>query len=119
MGREISLYLMNYFTLSFAEIEQAASRGRELLADKKGAELVSSQVLARALIKTHVLAVAHDISLLSSLRQSKANQGYLSLFQIAREKLLHDENFWNELLQGKLSHPPLAAMLDSIDQNFS
>jgi Zn-dependent protease with chaperone function len=46
-----SFQFLNFFGWCFGETEQAASRARELLADKKAAELTTAQTAAHALVR--------------------------------------------------------------------
>ncbi|MBI5771840.1 MAG: M48 family metallopeptidase [Verrucomicrobia bacterium] len=116
-----SCQLLNFFGWSFAQTEQETSRQRELLADKKAAELTSPAIAARALVKIHVLIEAFQRQLHDTVTGGTASPLEVSLRSVVRAKLLPQPEFWTELFDKAAphpldSHPTLLVRLASLGQ---
>jgi Zn-dependent protease with chaperone function len=116
-----SFQFLNFFSWSFAETEGVASRQRELLADQKGASLVSPQTTARALVKFHALVEGFKHGIQAAIHDPAQNPVELPLRSIIREKLIPDAEFWTQLFEQKSphpldSHPALRVRLESLGQ---
>lgn len=122
-----SFYLLQLFSMAFSEVEKEASRQRELLADKKGAEATSVEVASKALVKIHVLSEAYNAYFLKNIGTASGQEvlsGQSSLYDFAKENLFGTPNFWKNLLGIKTSHPmdshpPLGARLESLGFQIS
>ncbi len=115
------LQFLSFFNLSFARTEQAMSRQRELLADRKAAELTSPSTMARALVKFEVLTEAYRLGIAEASRNRTGDSISLPFHALIREKLIPRPGFWTELFQKKAqhpldSHPTLQLRLDSLGQ---
>ena len=100
-----SFQLLNFFAWTFGETEQAASRTRELMADKKGSELTSNRIAARALLKFQIAAEAFARGLKDAIRDKAANPLDIPMQAIVREQLAKETDFWSHLFERKLPHP--------------
>ena len=119
-----SFQFLSYFTWCFDETEQAASRDRELLADRKGAELTTPQTAAHALVRFQVAAEAFQRGLQSALKNRAQNPLDIPLQSIVQEQLATETAFWTQLFEKKLphpldSHPPLHVRLEALGQTMS
>jgi Zn-dependent protease with chaperone function len=119
-----SFQFLSFFSWSFAETEGAASRKRELLADQKGASLVSPQVAARALVKFHALVEGFKHGFQAAIHDPAQNPLELPLRSIIREKLVPNAEFWTQLFEQKLphpldSHPALRVRLEALGQQVT
>ncbi len=99
-----------------------ASRDRELLADKKGAQLVSSRVAARALVKTHILSMAYQHSI-SQYAQMNSEERLESL-DVVGKSLLSDDKVRESIFETSTSHPldshpPLTVRLQNLCENIT
>jgi hypothetical protein len=115
---------LSFFSWSFAETTGEASRKRELLADQKGASLVSPQVTARALVKFHALVEGFKHGIQAAVHDPTQNPLELPLRSIIREKLVPKTEFWTQLFEQKLphpldSHPALRVRLESLGQQIT
>lgn len=100
-----SFQLLNFFGWSFAQTEQETSRQRELLADKKAAELTSPAIAARALVKIHVLIEAFQQQLHDTVTGATASPLEVSLLSVVRAKLAPKPEFWTGLFEKQAPHP--------------
>jgi Zn-dependent protease with chaperone function len=119
-----SFQFLNFFNWCFNETEQAASRARELLADKKSAELATPQTAARALVRFQVAAEAFGRGFQSAIKNRTGNPLDIPLRTIVREQLAAEPAFWAHLFEQKLphpldSHPPLQVRLEALGQTMS
>jgi Zn-dependent protease with chaperone function len=100
-----SLQSLNFFSWCFGATEQENSRQRELLADRKAAELTSPEITARALVKFHIVNEAFQFGFAEALRQKTGNPLDLPLPALIRDQLLPKDSFWSELFEKKSPHP--------------
>ena len=116
-----SFQFLNFFSWCFGETERAASRERELLADRKAAELTSPKIAAEALIRLQVAAEAFQLGLKEAMKNPSKNPLDLPLQNIVLEKLAPETAFWQQLFEKKLphpldTHPTLLVRLESLGQ---
>ncbi|GEM_PF-802329 len=119
-----SLQLLRFFTICFAETEQAASRRREFLADQHSAALTSAETVARALIRVDVFSAAFEIALEEAVRNQGCSPLEAPLRAVVANRLIPEKAFWKNLFQARQahpldSHPSLQARLDALNQKVS
>lgn len=119
-----SLQFLHFFGWRFGETEQAASRSRELLADRKAAELTSPQTAAKALVRFQVATEAFHRGLVDAMKGGTENPLNIPLQTVVQEKLANDRAFWDQLFEQHTphpldSHPPLNVRLESLGQRIS
>jgi Zn-dependent protease with chaperone function len=116
-----SLKLLQYFSWSFSETVQAASRSREFLADATGAALTSPDTTARALVKFHVVEEVFNQHMNAALKDESINPVHFQMHSAVQRNLPAEAEFWPHLFQVTLphpldSHPPLSERLDSLKE---
>ncbi|XHR27062.1 MAG: M48 family metallopeptidase [Chthoniobacteraceae bacterium] len=119
-----SLQLLRFFTICFAETEQAASRRREFLADKHSAALTSTETVARALIRVNVFSAAFEIALQDAVRNQGCSPLETPLRAVVANRLIPEKAFWKNLFLTRQphpldSHPSLQARMDALNQKIS
>ncbi len=100
-----SVHAMSFFNWCFGGTEQEMSRERELLADRVAASLTSAAVIARALVRFHVVAEAYALSIGGPLEKRPENPLEMPLAAFIREQLVPREAFWRQLFETRTPHP--------------
>lgn len=119
-----SFQFLSFFHWCFGQTEQATSRSREFLADKRGASLTSPRTAAQALVRFQVLAEAFERNLKAAMKDRTLNPLQMSLAPVVRDQLGPETAFWSQLFEKHLphpmdSHPPLKARLESLGETIS
>ena len=112
-----SLHALLFFHWSFSRTEQAMSRERELVADRAAADLTSSTIMGRALVKVQVFAEAFN----RTLTRKTGNPFAVPLAAFVKEELVPRAEFWTQLFEQKAahpldSHPALRVRLEALGQ---
>jgi len=114
-----SFYTASLFIWAFEGVASESSRARELLADRKGAELAGAEAQARALIRLHVVLAAVDRGLLKPAGELAANPFDSRTAQFVAANIAPEDPFWTSLFAKAQphpmdSHPRLADRLEAL-----
>lgn len=116
-----SVHVLAFFHWAFGGTEQAMSRERELAADRVAARLTSPIVMARALLRFHVLSEAFRLSFTGDPEQRSETPFDVPLAGYVRDHLTLKPAFWRELFKAHTphpldSHPPLHLRLRALHE---
>lgn len=113
--------VLSYFLECFAVAESRFSRDRELLADRAGASVTTSHILAAALVKLHAFAGVWDVlqeAVVENLRQGKifvnASSTYAEAVRGSAVPAALEGLAGSHLSHPTDSHPPLSVRLLSL-----
>jgi Zn-dependent protease with chaperone function len=97
--------LVSFFNLTFEKTIREMSRQRELIADRIGAQLTSTDTFARALVRFQVLAETLQRILKEPATGQPQNPLDIGWHTFISEKILPADPFWTQLAEKKISHP--------------
>jgi len=100
-----SLFTASLFVLAFEGVARDSSRTRELLADRRGADLAGPDALARALVRLHVILAAVERGLLLPAGELNANPFDSRTANFVAANIAPQDPFWTTLFAKAQSHP--------------
>jgi Zn-dependent protease with chaperone function len=119
-----SLFTVCLFLWTFEGVARESSRARELLADRRGADLAGPDAQAHALVRLHVVLAAVDRGLLLPAGALAANPFDSRTANFVAANLTPEDPFWTTLFKKEQSHPMdthprLSDRLDALGRQYT